>query len=53
MIIDIDEHIRYTNVKGDKDRLSQVLVNLLSNALKFTFKGFIKVSVNEIERTNS
>ena len=33
---------------SDKQRLSQVLVNLLSNALKFTFKGYIKIKVEEI-----
>ena len=32
-------------VKFDKDRVLQVLINLLSNALKFTFNGHIKVKV--------
>ena len=30
----------------DSQRLKQVLLNLLQNALKFTFQGFIKVQVN-------
>jgi signal transduction histidine kinase len=32
----------------DKQRISQVFVNLLSNALKFTFHGYIKLSVKKI-----
>ena len=33
-------------VKGDVVRLSQILHNILSNALKFTNKGFVKFSIN-------
>ncbi len=35
---------------GDSIRLNQILSNLLSNALKFTLKGSIKVQVTETER---
>jgi signal transduction histidine kinase len=34
---------------SDKDRLKQVLVNLLGNAAKFTEKGMIKFAVSETE----
>jgi signal transduction histidine kinase len=38
-----------TNVRifGDKERINQVISNLFSNALKFTEKGFIKISVTK------
>ncbi len=34
-------------VLADKDKISQVLINLVGNAYKFTEKGFIKISVRE------
>ena len=37
-------------VFGDKERINQVVSNLLSNALKFTDEGFIKI---KIEKTNN
>ncbi len=34
-------------VLADKDKISQVLINLVGNAYKFTEKGFIKISLRE------
>jgi len=39
-------------VTADKDRVAQVLSNLLDNAIKFTPSGEIKITVNEDYSTN-
>ena len=38
-------------IKADSVRMRQVLLNLVSNSIKFTFQGFIKVRV-ELEKDN-
>src|SRR6056297_1444230 len=52
----LESHLEIDNevpdvLKGDSLRLRQVLLNLLSNALKFTEKGFIKVSLHNTGET--
>jgi PAS domain S-box-containing protein len=37
---------------GDAVRLTQIMVNLISNAIKFTQKGGITINITSIEQTN-
>ncbi|MBW4360687.1 PAS domain-containing protein [Flavobacterium taihuense] len=48
LILNIDEDVPQFII-GDSFRLKQVLVNLLSNAMKFTFSGHIKLNVAQID----
>ncbi|PVX47149.1 PAS domain S-box-containing protein [Flavobacterium sp. 103] len=48
LLLDIDPNVpKYIN--GDSFRLKQILVNLLSNSMKFTFSGHIKLKVTQVE----
>ncbi|CAI2382514.1 unnamed protein product [Moneuplotes crassus] len=45
--INIEEKLRNMPILSDKQRIKQVLMNLISNALKFTDTGSITVEVSE------
>jgi signal transduction histidine kinase len=36
-------------IYNDRGRIARILMNLVSNAIKFTKKGFVKVIVHETE----
>ena len=39
----------FVNLNGDSLRISQVLINLLNNAIKFTEKGFVKLTISHTQ----
>ncbi len=41
-LLDVDPHVPDC-LQGDPTRLKQVLINLLSNSIKFTFSGFVRL----------
>ena len=52
LLYTIDSKIN-DNIIGDPTKLTQILLNLLGNALKFTEKGFVELVVTEMHETES
>ncbi len=40
-------------VKGDRTRIWQVLINLIGNSIKFTNKGYVRLAINLIKKTDT
>ena len=51
-IINISDKLDF-NVLGDSLRLQQVILNITSNAIKFTHEGHITISVDVVERSEN
>lgn len=51
-LVDIDPKINY-NIYGDAIRINQIILNLVKNAIKYTDKGSIKLSLTEEKRINN
>lgn len=47
-IIDVDTKLP-SRLKGDKNRIQQVILNLLSNAVKYTNEGFVRFSLKQTD----
>jgi signal transduction histidine kinase/ActR/RegA family two-component response regulator len=52
LIFEIDPALP-VHLTGDQVRLNQIITNLIHNAIKFTEKGFVKLSVREDSRDDS
>ena len=44
LIYDIDENLP-VKLYGDIQRIRQIIINLMNNAIKFTDEGFVKLTV--------
>ena len=52
-MLDNDENVEDIAVLSDENRLKQILLNFISNSVKFTISGFIKIQTKYIFKTNS
>ena len=50
--IAIDPRLHSVNLRGDPMRLTQVLINLGSNAIKFSHHGVIRIGIKILEQTD-
>jgi signal transduction histidine kinase/CheY-like chemotaxis protein len=53
LVYEIDDTITPAIINGDKLRITQVLINIISNAIKFSETGTIKVIAKKIKEDNN
>ncbi len=46
----LEEKVKNIDIYGDKDRIRQILINIINNSYKFTDKGYIKLIVNKKDK---
>jgi signal transduction histidine kinase len=47
-----DDATKYLEIYGDENRLSQVFMNIIGNAVKFTRRGFIRIMIKAYPEQN-
>lgn len=47
LILELDSDLEKSTVYIDKNRLHQIILNLITNSIKFTFDGFIKITTKK------
>lgn len=52
-VLNIDEQLEHTHVVSDPTRLSQVIYNLIGNAIKFTDKGSVIVKLEQVNKSEN
>ena len=50
--IEIPRNLEAVHLYSDKCRIKQILLNLISNAVKFTFRGAITLSISQVTKNN-
>lgn len=51
LLVQLVKNIDHTLFIGDSLRIRQICMNLLSNALKFTDKGYVRVKIEQIDQS--